>query len=333
MAKQTNEYYKKIWGWDPEKIKVWNPEMFTWEEWYPLQNDPALHAAGIEIGARVIVLLHRSFTAPWEVFRNFMTRIVFRKFEREGQVHCLDSNGISDDLPCHEHGIRRMFVHPDGTDADRGGLLRPECRVCRCFKQDPPKYEEREVGCIHVAVTTTTLEQLPEFQTETAGSPSLDLNLEKVSSTSGEILELAPEEHFVALRSFVAGIAEMGLETMFSTKYSTDALFLPFGFNSLLQRQVMECLITLCPIAAKSIQQRILGDLLETAPLEWLLSHLELLVDTYQISSGVLDDSFLKSLPETARAKLKGWAVYTVNVFVHNDEDHHLTGRGTQIMR
>ncbi len=51
----------------------------SWEQWYPLPNDPDLSAAGVEIGARVMA----------ELRRRPQLRIVFRIGDKEARVECL----------------------------------------------------------------------------------------------------------------------------------------------------------------------------------------------------------------------------------------------------
>ncbi len=142
------------------------PPEGTREQWYPLANDPGLHAAGVEIGARV----------TFQGDKPPKMRIVFRA----------------------------------------GG-------------------KEASVECVHVAVYAGSLESLP---------PEAEL----ARSSERYPIQLAPEEHFFALNSYVAGIAEVGLGAMFAAAREAGGDF-PVGFNALMQHQVIEVLCPLVPIA------------------------------------------------------------------------------------
>ncbi len=68
------------------------PDNHTQEKWYALANDPALHTAGVEVGA-------------WASFNAVMVprlRIVFRKGTRKAGVSCtrvVAYNGPLESLP------------------------------------------------------------------------------------------------------------------------------------------------------------------------------------------------------------------------------------------
>ncbi len=146
------------------------------EQFYPLLQDPDLHAAGVEIGARVIF---HELDCP-------KLRIIFRR----------------------------------GT-------------------------KEAEVACVHVAIYAGSLDDLP---------PPVDL----AKSTERRPISLAPEEHFFALNSYVAGIAELGIATMFAA--AREAANLPVGFNSLMQEQFLQALFQLVPLVGLNILQWMLDD-------------------------------------------------------------------------
>ena len=105
--------------------------------------------------------------------------------------------------------------------------------------------EEAEVWCVHVAVYAGPLESLP---------PDAEL----ARSSERRQVKLAPEEHFFALNSYVAGIAEVGLEAMFAA--AREAGNLPVGFNSLMQQQVLRALLCVAPAATVNICLWVLDD-------------------------------------------------------------------------
>ncbi|OLS12136.1 MAG: hypothetical protein RBG13Loki_4264, partial [Promethearchaeota archaeon CR_4] len=155
ITRQKQDYYLATWGWDPEATKIpLSTISWKWEQFFPLDNDPALRAAGVEIGARVEVYPH---------FNDYLRlcirgRVVFWR---------------------NDHDLYHNY----------------ECTV----------------DCTHIAVATLATDQLPADQREFA----------KTTEGHAEI-KLDPEEHFVALRSYVQGIAEIGLENMFAAKYPDD---------------------------------------------------------------------------------------------------------------
>ena len=153
-----------------------SPKLDQWEQWYPLVNDPGLHVAGVEIGARV---------TP-QPDKPSQLRIVFRAGKAEASVEC-----------------------------------------------------------VHVAVYAGPLESLP---------PDAEL----ARSSEQHPVTLAPEEHFFALNSYVAGIAEVGLGVMFAM--AREAGNLPVGFNALMQQQVLKALARVAPAASLDLCLWIIDD-------------------------------------------------------------------------
>jgi len=238
ITRQKRDYYLATWGWDPEVTKIpLTTIIWKWEQFFPLENDPAIHATGVEIGARVEV--YPDYVNSNQHIRG---RVVFRR---------------------NDHDLYHNY----------------ECTV----------------DCTHVAVATLATDQLPADQREFA----------KTTEGHAEI-KLDPEEHFVALRSYVQGIAEIGLENMFAAKYPDDPLSLPFGFNSLMQKQVLRCLTELCPNAAKSILYKAVGYIIETAPVEWIQQRdkANLLNEAYDFTKVLKDHAFWMTLPEDLQKKV-----------------------------
>jgi len=79
---------------------------------------------------------------------------------------------------------------------------------------------------------------------------------------------------------------------MFASRYPDDPLSLPFGFNTLMQKQVLFCLKELCPNAAKSILYKAVGYVLESAPDEWILARKSLLDSTYGFTAILKEHDF-----------------------------------------
>ncbi|OLS13447.1 MAG: hypothetical protein RBG13Loki_2901 [Promethearchaeota archaeon CR_4] len=104
---------------------------------------------------------------------------------------------------------------------------------------------------------------------------------------------LPPEEHFVALKSYVAGIAEIGIAQVFrasylSSEYEPESAVV--GFNSLMQKQVAGALHEVAAVPAKVFLQRFLLDLITSAPPAWVEQRLAYLDVTYNISDLIFHD-------------------------------------------
>jgi len=108
--------------------------------------------------------------------------------------------------------------------------------------------KEACVECVHVAVYAGPLESLP---------PDAEL----ARSSESHPIKLAPEEHFFALNSYVAGIAEAGLGGMFAL--AREAGNLSVGFNALMQRQVLTVLSRIAPAVALDFCLWIIDDATE----------------------------------------------------------------------
>lgn len=79
------------------------------------------------------------------------------------------------------------------------------------------------------------------------GSEQAEVDCVVVGVQEGFSKQLTPEELFFALNSYVAGIAEVGIAKMFAL--DPDAACYSFGFNTLLQSQVLKALFKVAPTA------------------------------------------------------------------------------------
>ncbi|MBN1800999.1 MAG: hypothetical protein JW891_05790 [Candidatus Lokiarchaeota archaeon] len=144
--------------------------------------------------------------------------------------------------------------------------------------------EEVEVTCVHTAIRTVSAQEALNLR-----NGGFDLLKEFVQTSEGKTLNLPPEEHFVALKSYVEGIAEVGLSKMLITSYySADYTprNLPFGFNSTMQSQIVACLTKIAPKAIKEIVEKMLYELANSGNPDWFMSRLELLNDLYYNKGG-----------------------------------------------
>ncbi len=127
-----------------------------------------------------------------------------------------------------------------GARATFKGKGAPELRIV--FRRGST---EAYVTCVHVAVYAGPLESLPS-------------DAELARSSEHQKIHLAPEEHFFALNSFVAGIAEIGLRTMFAA--AREAGDLPVGFNALMQAQFLQALFNIEPTATLELCLWVMDD-------------------------------------------------------------------------
>lgn len=147
--------------------------------------------------------------------------------------------------------------------------------------------EESFVHCIHTAVNIELEEALKLSK--------LGWGAEGDLARSTEIfpVELSPEEHFVSLRSYVSGIAEMGIKNALIATYHSDQInpySLPFGFNALMHRQVVRALEELVPKIAIQICRDVVLYIAESVEPAWFLSRFELLNESYDLESILFTD-------------------------------------------
>ena len=277
---ERQEYYQEYFGFDVVTDRIPLDDVRGAYRYrspaYPLEHDPALTAAGVTIQACTTV-------TPGGT-RN---RIIFRKITGEGRVTCGDVHAPTD-LPCREHDIIYMHILPDGRGTARGGVLRLECRLCKLFSQTP-EHRVASVDCVHTAVGEMPAGEALALSDHPAKA------VEYARSTESRPVKLSPEDHFAALKSYVAGIAEMGVGAMLRAGYATGELggAMPFGFNSLMQSQVLAALRQVAPLATQSLLRDLLLDLVEAGGVEWVLARYEVLDERYNIRTCLREDPAL----------------------------------------
>ncbi len=146
---------------------------------------------------------------------------------------------LAKDPGLHAGGVEigaRATIKPNGA---------PELRIV--FRRGK---SEAYVTCVHVAVYAGPLESLP---------PEAEL----ARSSEHRKIQLAPEEHFFALKSFVAGVAEVGIGTMFAV--AREAGDLPVGFNVLMQAQFLRALFEIAPTETQNFCLWALDDATQAA--------------------------------------------------------------------
>jgi len=163
-------------------------------------------------------------------------------------------------------------------------------RVTKDHKEEhPPKnrilFKKRgvpvsEIHCVHTAICT-----LPIGETKLFSSPEKTMEfVESLEYVTKEV-ELPAEEHFKALRSYVAGIAEMGIANLFVASYEQgDPQSIPFGFNTAMQEQMLEAITKASPLGSMNIRVRAFEEVYDRAPRDWISSRFKILNKMLKIS-------------------------------------------------
>ncbi len=212
ISPAERQYYRDVFGFDPITNVIPLNEwylVYRFEAWYPLSQDPALNASGVEIGARV-------------------------DEDREGLVH--------------NHIVFR--------------------------------YEGKEaiVECTHTVVFT--------------GPAKMALGLAEDAHIgrreTSQVVTLPSWGHFAALKSYVAGISEVGLTQLL--RYSLDSEHTEestFGFNTIMRRQILQALNTVAPEPTLALSCDFFMELIDQAPADWILARVELLSTLIPLVEGL----------------------------------------------
>ena len=147
------------------------------------------------------------------------------------------------------------------------------------------KSREACVNCVHTAICAIPVED------------ALDASAEKIvelaHSTESKPINLSPEDHFVSLKSYVEGIASLGIRQMIGIAYYNKDLYaenLPFGFNTLMQRQVISALRMVAYSATQALVREFIIGLAENAPKEWFNNRLPVIDEIYNLKEIILSD-------------------------------------------
>lgn len=189
-------------------------------------------------------------------------------------------------------------LHARGVQAGARVVVTPEPPIQNriVFRIGP---REAVVECVHLAVYAGPPREVATL--------SIHEIVERAASTEDRPVILPPEEHFVALKSYVGGIAAVGIGRLLGTRYhptdppgrpdpgapeksraspeasrqgtgaspGLDPIVsgqLPFGFNHLMQAQVLRALLTVVPDAVWELLAPYLADTLQLDP--WVTSAL-----------------------------------------------------------
>ncbi len=152
---------------------------------------------------------------------------------------------------------------------------------------------ETEVSCVHTAIYTGTLEGFPEDEDDEG-------IVELAKSSEFRPVDLPPSEHFFALKSYVAGLAEMGILNAMSASYISEEVnpyTLPIGFNAQMHAQIRRALHQLVPKVLDNLMRDFLLELFEKIPEEWLRPRVLLLHEHYHLLNYV-SENFLPQVKD-----------------------------------
>ena len=153
---------------------------------------------------------------------------------------------------------------------------------------------ESAVDCVHTAICTLGAQDALTLANSIEEDPNNARPLlERAISTEAKPIQLAPEEHFVSLKSYVAGIAEMGLVQVMFAAYHSDGVnpeTLPFGFNIHLQRQLARALREVAPSSTIAMVRDLIVELVQSVPEDWFRTRLRLLDEMYDLKACILTD-------------------------------------------
>ncbi|HMF30039.1 MAG TPA: hypothetical protein VKK79_01390, partial [Candidatus Lokiarchaeia archaeon] len=112
---------------------------------------------------------------------------------------------------------------------------------------------------------------------------------------------IMPWEHFAALKSYVAAIAETGILQMVTESFNSndiDPEEMPFGFNAAMQKQIFFALDAVAPPASiNPIVAKVLECLCnDELPRQWFESRLELFDETFSITKRIKSSSDIRAI-------------------------------------
>jgi len=185
---------------------------------------------------------------------------------------------------------------------------------------------EQVVSCVHTALCT--------LDATVALLADENQIFELAKTSANDLVLLPPEEHFVSLRSYVEGIATLGIRNIIGASYYSEKInpeTLPFGFNSAMQRQIIEALRKLAPSATQALVRDVLIELSQTVPEDWFNSRLMLLDQIYNLKDIILTDPAVFETVDAAvsSSNLRKFAIKypkthkTIRKFIEENDPHY----------
>jgi hypothetical protein len=200
----------------------------------------------------------------------------FRCYEREFQ--------LINDPNLYENGIKLVagvyfLENGEEMEDEVAGKLIVKNRIHVIYRD-----RLASIDCIHTGGNVPSLEHYDE----TIGDNPTNFNFWKESVA----LDISPEDHFVALTSFVASIVEMGLENIMKKSYEYGPEHLYAGFNYYMHQQFVRALMYVCPSVGYNLLCDLIEFLHETGGEEWLQTRYNLLENMYGRKKGIDSGSF-----------------------------------------
>jgi hypothetical protein len=143
-----------------------------------------------------------------------------------------------------------------------------------------------KVNCTHTVIYSGTVEDALTWAQDSILKDFTTIAERGLFARAGTA-SLPPEEHFVALKSYVSAIAETGIEVLLGGGNPPEwegrdlGLTQPFGFNAAMRAQVVAALRAVAEQAMNALLRNVIADLAATAGVEWFRSRLVLLDGIY----------------------------------------------------
>ncbi|MHA1733912.1 MAG: hypothetical protein ACTSU5_18375, partial [Promethearchaeota archaeon] len=145
---------------------------------------------------------------------------------------------------------------------------------------------EASVECTHTVVYTGPPGDAMTLATDEGLLHATDAQEDELLEEYPPV-ELPPEEHFVALRSYVAALASVGIHVLFTAVTlgpGLDSRQYPFGFNDAMQSQIRDAVGEISPELLDNWSQGTLCELLLESPPSWVADRWEILEDKWGIT-------------------------------------------------
>jgi hypothetical protein len=159
------------------------------------------------------------------------------------------------------------------------------------------------VTCIHAKVKDITVREYVDGKFDEL-FPQVKLpntmKQEIVEIAENQIrINLVPEEHFVALCSFVEAIANFGIFNLMRESFRSERenpFTYRFGFDRMMQTQVLGALRKVCPDLLDELMSEFLSELFDSAPVIWLVKVFDLLNEMYGLTKMIVTNGNYKPL-------------------------------------
>ncbi len=184
-------------------------------------------------------------------------------------------------------------------------------------------WRRAEIACVHLAIYSGNAgEVIPYGEDRVLDDQGVRMDFPPV--------QISPEEHFVALRSYVQAIAEEGImkllqESTRQSKYDLEAL--PFGFNAAMHAQVFRALAKLCPDAVRHLALDLLFEIADNTTDKWFGRHIFIFDDLYSFNDLIKHHlNLMKELPS------KKWNMIVARCFECSWYRHRTRKTGSKII-